>query len=451
LNASQFLFRNFNLAPFFPTTYITFALLSKKMKTVAFHTLGCKLNFAESSTMIRKFTDSGYCVIDFKETADLYVIHSCIVTQQAEHKCIASIRQAKKRNPLAKIAVIGCMPELNRARLEKEGSDLIILGNSDKFFLPEIIDTGIPLDDTKNIQFIPSYSSGSRSRTFFKIQDGCDYYCSYCTIPYARGDSRSGTIEETLQRISEATQDNCNELVLTGINLGDFGRKNHESLFGLLDALQYFKNIKRIRLSSIESNLLDDNIIDLFKDSELFMPHFHIPLQSGSDKILKLMNRRYSAQLFADKVNQIREKIPHACIATDIITGFPGEDEADFEEGYRFLEQLDISYMHVFTYSGRAFTKASEMKLVVESDIKKQRSRKLHHLSEQKKSSFYKEHYGRVCNVLFETEIQGGFISGFSDNYIRVKTKYSEGLKNSIRTIKISHLCEDGVCLAQLL
>ena len=420
------------------------------MKTVAFHTLGCKLNFAESSTLIRQFTESGYTIIDFKESADLYVIHSCIVTQQAERKCIASIRQAKKRNPEAKIAVIGCMPELNKSKLSGEGDDLILLGNSDKFSLPEFITTGKKTTESDRNTFVPSWSSGSRTRTFFKIQDGCDYYCSYCTIPYARGNSRSGLVDETIQRIIEATKNSCKELVLTGINIGDFGRKNGETLFQLLDKLQHIENISRLRISSIEPNLLNDEIISLFANAKNFMPHFHIPLQSGSDKVLKGMNRKYDTKLFAEKVKQIRAMIPHACIATDIITGFPGEDKEEFDKGYSFLEKLDIAYMHVFTYSERENTKAAKMGSTIDSEAKKHRSMKLHRLSEQKKSAFYQANFGRICDVLFESEIQDGYISGFTDNYIRVKTQYTEDLKNSIRTIKILQADPQGVCLAEL-
>jgi threonylcarbamoyladenosine tRNA methylthiotransferase MtaB len=421
------------------------------MKTVAFHTLGCKLNFAESSTLIRQFTASGFRIIDFKQKADLYVIHSCMVTQQAEHKCIASIRQAKKRNPEARIAVIGCMPELNQAKLSKEGDELILLGNSEKFSLPEIILSGKRPAEIDKKTFIPSWSSGNRTRTFFKIQDGCDYYCSYCTIPYARGNSRSGLLADTLSGIREATQNGCNELVLSGVNIGDFGRRHGESLYELLDALQYFDNISRIRLSSIEPDLLHNNIIELFASLKVFMPHFHIPLQAGSDKILKLMNRKYNKELFASKVKTIREKIPHACIATDIITGFPGENENDFEEGYKFLESMEISYMHVFTYSERTNTKAAEMNSHDEPEVKKYRSMKLHRLSEFKKARFYENHYGRICNVLFESEMQNGYLTGFTDNYIRIKTKFDETLKNTIRTVKILETGPDGVCCSELL
>ncbi|MEI6853573.1 MAG: MiaB/RimO family radical SAM methylthiotransferase, partial [Bacteroidota bacterium] len=282
------------------------------------------------------------------------------------------------------------------------------------------------------------------------IQDGCDYYCSYCTIPYARGNSRSGTLTDTLASIREATKTGCKELVLTGINIGDFGRKNGESIYELLNALQDFENIDRIRLSSIEPDLLHKDIITLFAGTKIFMPHFHIPLQAGADKILKLMNRKYNMEHFASKVKTIKEIIPHACIATDIITGFPGEDDSDFQEGYDFLESLDISYMHVFTYSERNNTKAAKMESAVGADVKKYRSMKLHRLSEFKKSRFYESHIGRVCEVLFESEVHDGYLSGFSDNYIRVKTKFDNAIINSIQTVKILQIDTDGVCISEL-
>jgi threonylcarbamoyladenosine tRNA methylthiotransferase MtaB len=340
---------------------------------------------------------------------------------------------------------------LNKDKLSKEDEDLILLGNADKFSLPEIILTGKLHAKTDRNAFIPSWSSGDRTRTFFKIQDGCDYYCSYCTIPYARGNSRSGSLADTLSSIREATKNGCNELVLSGVNIGDFGRYQGETLYELLDALQYFDNIHRIRLSSIEPDLLHNNIIELFASSKIFMPHFHVPLQAGSDEILKLMNRKYDTELYASKLKTIREKIPYACIATDIITGFPGEDENDFKEGYKFLESLDISYMHVFTYSERSSTKAAEMTSPVDPEVKKYRSMKLHRLSEFKKNRFYENHYGRICDALFESETQDGHLIGFTDNYIRVKTKFDETLKNTIRTVKILQTDHDGVCWTELL
>ncbi len=421
------------------------------MKTIAIHTLGCKLNFAESSTIMRQFEKAEFRIVDFKEKADVFVIHSCTVTQQAEHKCIAAIRQAKKRNPEAQIAVIGCMPEINKERLEKEDSSLLLLGNKEKFSLPEIIMFGKSRISTQNEVFQPSYSSGNRTRTFLKIQDGCDYFCSYCTIPLARGRSRSANINETLNSICEATRNGCKELVVTGINIGDFGKNQSESLYKLLIEIEKIRQISRIRLSSIEPDLLTEDIIKLFAESGKFMPHFHIPLQSGSNKILKLMNRRYSADLFAMKVNTIKEILPHACVATDIICGFPGEDDANFTEGYDFLHELPISYMHVFTFSERKGTKAFDLAKKVRSEIKKERSEKLHKLSEQKKHYFYSENKNRVCNVLFESEIHNGFILGFSDNYIRVKTLFSTELINEIRKIKITNTDSDGICNVELL
>ncbi len=420
------------------------------MKTVAIHTLGCKLNFAESSTIMRQFQESGFTLIDFKEKADVFVIHSCIVTHQAERKCIAAIRQAQKRNPDAQIAVIGCMPELNKERLEQEDGNLLLIGNNAKFSLPEIILNGISSDIPQLETFQPSYSSGDRTRTFLKIQDGCDYFCSYCTIPFARGRSRSGNIEETLQYICEATRNGCKELVLTGINIGDFGKKQSESLFKLLVEIEKIPTIKRLRISSIEPDLLTDEIIELFAASKKFMPHFHIPLQSGCDKILKLMHRKYTTDTFAARVSKIKQIMPHACIATDIICGFPGENDEDFKQTYKFLQKLPISYLHVFTFSERVGTKAYELEHKVESKLKKARSKKLHELSDQKKRFFYAENRNRICDTLFESEVHDGYILGFTDNYVRVKTAYNKDLTNEIRTIKILKIGSDEICEAEL-
>ncbi len=420
------------------------------MKTVAIHTLGCKLNFAESSTIMRQFQESGFTLIDFKEKADVFVIHSCIVTHQAERKCIAAIRQAQKRNPEAQIAVIGCMPELNKERLEQEDSKLLLLGNNAKFSLPEIILNGISSTISQPETFQPSYSSGDRTRTFLKIQDGCDYFCAYCTIPFARGRSRSGNIEETLKYICEATRNGCKELVLTGINIGDFGKKQSESLFNLLVEIEKIPAIKRLRISSIEPDLLTDEIIELFAASKKFMPHFHIPLQSGCDKILKLMHRKYTTETFAARVTKIKKIMPHACIATDIICGFPGESDEDFKQTYKFLQKLPISYMHVFAFSERVGTKAYDLEHKVESKLKKARSKKLHELSDQKKRFFYAENRNRVCDALFESEVHDGHILGFTDNYVRVKTPFNKELTNEIRTIKILKIGSDEICEAEL-
>lgn len=421
------------------------------MKTVAFHTLGCKLNFAESSTIIREFTDKGYRIAGFKEKADVYVIHSCMVTQQAERKCIYALRQAKMRNPEAQIAVIGCMPELNAERLRKEGTNILLVGNSNKFELPDLLDASGTSIAHKPETFIPSWSSEGRTRTFFKVQDGCDYFCGYCTIPLARGRSRSATVEDTLSSIAEATEHGCKELVLSGINIGDFGKKNNETLYQLLCKIIELKNINRIRLSSIEPDLTSDDIIRLFAENPCFMPHFHIPLQSGSDEILTAMGRRYDTKLFAEKVQKIKDLIPHACIATDVITGYPGETDRNHQEAMSFIEKTDLSYMHVFTFSERKNTRAYNMENQVAANIKKIRSHELHELSERKKTTFYNQYTGRICEALFESETVNTSLLGYTDNYIRIKTPASRELVNSIQKVKITGIDNDGICTIQLI
>ncbi|HOY31153.1 MAG TPA: tRNA (N(6)-L-threonylcarbamoyladenosine(37)-C(2))-methylthiotransferase MtaB [Bacteroidales bacterium] len=418
---------------------------------MAFHTLGCKLNFAESSTIIRRFVRNGYRLIGFKEKADVYVIHSCMVTQQAERKCIYALRQARVRNPEARIAVIGCMTELNAERLRKEDTELVLLGNNNKFELPDLLYTAPAENTDKPVRFVPSWSTEGRTRTFFKIQDGCDYFCGYCTIPLARGRSRSATIAQTLASITEATKKGCSELVLSGINIGDFGKNNDESLYGLLLQIKDNTNVSRIRLSSIEPDLASDLIIDLFAAHPCFMPHFHIPLQSGSDAVLKMMGRKYDTALFAEKARKIKSLMPHACIATDLITGYPGETETDHRNTIRFIEKTDISYMHVFTFSERKNTRAIKMEQQVPVKIRKQRSLELHELSEQKKQFFYSQHVGRECEALFESEITYSSLLGYTDNYIRVKIPAGRELANSIQKIIITGMDTDGFCTAKLI
>ncbi|MCK9612162.1 MAG: tRNA (N(6)-L-threonylcarbamoyladenosine(37)-C(2))-methylthiotransferase MtaB [Bacteroidales bacterium] len=404
------------------------------------------MNFAESSAISQKFIQKGYRLVDFTSTANIYVIHSCMVTQQAERKCIASIRQAQKKNPAACVAVIGCMAELKKERLSKEGTNLLLLGNNSKYDIVDILENKKIFQRNTAETFVPSWSHEGRTRIFFKVQDGCDYFCSYCTIPLARGRSRSATVESTIKNIQDATSGKCNELVLTGINLGDFGRKNSETLLDLLTEIEKFKNIKRIRLSSIEPDLVNDQVIEFILSHPQFMPHFHIPLQSGSDKILKLMKRNYNTGLFAARVEKIKKLIPHACVATDIITGFPGETETEHQETVDFINKTDISYIHVFTYSSRPDTKAEKATQQVGEKIKKMRSRELHQISDDKKNKFYNENIGRECDALFESKIYKGFVLGYTDNYIRVKAKFSEDILNSIRTIKIKSIDNEGIC-----
>ena len=417
-------------------------------KTVAFHHFGCKVNFAEESTLSRQFIEKGYKLIDFREIADVYVISTCIVTAVAEKKCRAAIRQAHKINPDAKIAVIGCYSELKKDEIAKMDGVNVILGHTGKFNLLEAIEQESIEIETEvkpytSHDFIPSFSYGDRTRSFLKIQDGCDYYCAYCTIPLARGHSRSDTIGNVLQSVREVIETGIKEIVLTGVNIGDFGRLNNESFIDLLKSLDDIKDIQRIRLSSIEPDLLSDEIIDFIGQSERIMPHFHIPLQSGSDHVLKAMKRKYNKDLFASRVQKIRSILPLACIASDVIIGFPGETDEDFSETVELIERLDISYLHVFSYSSRENTLASKMTDLVQDKIKKQRSGILHDLSEKKKKSFYLKNQGHEAHVLFESDNSNGFMHGFTGNYVKVSTLYNPEFVNQIKTVKLEQLDKD--------
>lgn len=415
------------------------------MKKIAFHTFGCKLNFAETSTITRDFRNREFTVVDFKENADYYIIHSCIVTGNAEKKCIAAIKQVRRKHPESKIAVIGCMSELNKEKLEKTGMVDYIIGNNDKYSLFNILTSDNTANDNKTGAFISSYSVEERTRSFIKIQDGCDYFCSYCAIPFARGRSRSDKINNIVNITNEIAKSGINEIVLTGVNIGDFGKHNNESFKLLLETLEKETTIKRIRFSSIEPDLCTDDIIKIVAGSEKILPHFHIPLQSGSDKVLKLMNRKYSTELFNDKVKKIKELLPYSCIATDIITGFPGETEKDFADTYNFIEQTELSYLHVFTYSERNNSKSAKMEGKVDAAVKKHRSELLHKLSETKKADFYKMNSGKIRKVLFESDINKGFIYGFTENYIKVRIHYLPELVNNINNVELTNLNADFV------
>jgi threonylcarbamoyladenosine tRNA methylthiotransferase MtaB len=363
-------------------------------KTVAFHHFGCKVNFAEESTLSRQFIEKGYKLIDFREIADVYIISTCIVTAVAEKKCRAAIRQAHKINPDAKIAVIGCYSELKKDEIAKIEGVNVILGHTGKFNVLEAIEQNAPDIESEvkpysRHDFIPSFSYGDRTRSFLKIQDGCDYFCSYCTIPFARGHSRSDTISHVLQSAGEVIRTGIKEIVLTGVNIGDFGRQNNESFIDLLKALDEVRDLQRVRISSIEPDLLSDEIINFIGQSKRIMPHFHIPLQSGSDRMLKAMKRKYSRDLFTSRVQKIHSTLPLACIASDVIVGFPGESDDDFTATVELIEELTISYLHVFSYSSRENTLASKMTDLVPDKIKKQRSEVLHDLSDLKKKTFY--------------------------------------------------------------
>jgi len=373
------------------------------------------------------------------------------VTAVAEKKCRAAIRQAHKQNPEAKIAVIGCFPELKPEELRQmEGVDLV-LGHTAKFhLLEELENLGRPSHFEIKEEFIPSYSWGDRTRSFLKIQDGCDYFCTYCTIPFARGRSRSDTIGNVLKNAGEIARHGVHEIVLTGVNIGDFGKQGGESFFGLIKELDKVNGIDRIRISSIEPDLLRDEIIEFVAGSGKFLPHFHIPLQSGCNKILKAMHRKYDCELYQNSIRKIKSLMPFACIAADVIVGFPGETEDDFDETLNFIQHLDISYLHVFTYSKRDNTVAAKMAEMIPEKIRKQRSEKLHALSCNKKQIFYLQNQGRQVNVLFESDHTDGYMHGFSENYIRVKTRYNPALVNTIQPVLLLNPDPDGCYIDEL-
>ena len=425
-------------------------------KSIAFHHFGCKVNFAEASALSRQFQENGFEVKDFHDPADVYVISTCVVTTVAEKKCRAAIRQAHKINPGAKIAVIGCFSELKPGELaQMEGVDLV-LGHTAKFRLLEELqklndlsshdyheNLGETVKSSPDI-FVPSFSYGDRTRSFLKIQDGCDYYCTYCTIPLARGRSRSDTVENSVKNAREIVAQGVREIILTGVNIGDFGRHNGESFLQLIHALDQVQGLNRIRISSIEPDLLSNEIIDFVATSNNFLPHFHIPLQSGCNKILGAMHRKYTRELYASRVKRIKELMPLACIAADVIVGFPGESDEDFLDTFNFISWLDISYLHVFTYSKRDNTLAARMNTPVPDKVKKERSDALHKLSDEKKHRFYLENKGREVNVLFESDNSQGFMHGFSENYIKVRTPFNPEFVNQVRPIRLEDLDEAG-------
>jgi threonylcarbamoyladenosine tRNA methylthiotransferase MtaB len=426
------------------------------MKKVAFYTLGCKLNFSETSTIGRLFTDAGYAVVDFTDAADVYVINTCSVTEHADKKCRKVVKEALKYAPNAYITIVGCYAQLKPAEIaEIEGVDMV-LGAAEKFRIVEYISdlTKLPkaVVHQQNIEkvnhnFIAAYSIGDRTRTFLKVQDGCDYPCTYCTIPLARGGSRSDTIENVVNRARQIADSGVKEIVLTGVNLGDFGIRNgqrEDKFFDLVKALDEVEGIERIRISSIEPNLLSNEIISFVASSKRFVPHFHIPLQSGSDKILGLMKRRYRRDLYTERVATIKALIPDCCIGVDVIVGFPGETQEDFLDTYQFLNQLDISYLHVFTYSEREQTEAADMAGVVAGSARADRSKMLHILSDKKRRAFYQSQLGSVAEVLFEDDQKNGFMHGFTKNYVKVKAKYDPVMVNEIKTVKLVEMSPDG-------
>jgi len=424
-------------------------------KKVAFYTLGCKLNYSETSSIGRLFNQAGFSTVDFTETPDVFVINTCSVTENADKKCKKVVKEALKISPNAYVTIVGCYAQLKPKEIaEIPGVDMV-LGAAEKFQIVDYI-----TDFTKNPkafvynqpiteanQFVPAYSFGDRTRTFLKVQDGCDYSCTFCTIPLARGGSRSDTINNAVKQAEEIAASGVKEIVLTGVNLGDFGirdgRREHK-FFDLVKALDRVEGIDRIRISSIEPNLLTDEIIEFVAESKRFVPHFHIPLQSGSDKILGLMRRRYKRELYADRVAKIKQLMPHCCIGVDVIVGFPGETREDFIDTYNFLNELNVSYLHVFTYSEREHTLASEMSGVVPGSTRAERSKMLHILSDKKRRAFYEAQLGNTGEVLFEGDIKDGFMHGFTRNYVKVKTKYDPVLVNELKTVCLANILPDG-------
>ena len=418
--------------------------MSTPTKRIALHTLGCKLNFSETATISRDFIQHGFEKVDYQDKADIYVLNTCSVTENADKEARKLIRQAKRRNPDSTVAVIGCYAQLKPNDIAIIDGVDIVLGAEEKFNLLNHLD-GIDLNGCTQViqskidhvhKFTPSYSSGERTRSFLKVQDGCDYNCSFCTIPLARGESRNDTIENTMKTAREVAKTDSREIVLTGVNIGDFGKGTSESFFDLVQQLDMLDGIDRIRISSIEPNLLTNEIIEFCAESNKFMPHFHIPLQSGSDKILSAMRRRYKRDLYEERTEKINSIIPDVCIGVDVIVGFPGETDDDFIDTYNFLNELNISYLHVFTYSERDNTDAAKMGEVVSKEKRAERSKMLHILSDKKRRYFHEKFINQNRPVLFEN-MKNGKLLGHTDNYIQIQVDGGFDLINTIHPVKM--------------
>ena len=432
--------------------------------TVALTTLGCKLNFSETSTISRQFKNVGYSIVKFDQFSDIYIINTCSVTENADKQFKSYVSKALKINQDAFIIAIGCYAQLKPEELANVNGVDLVLGSKEKF---KILDY---LNDFKKNQsskihsceisetnfYRSSFSIGDRTRSFLKVQDGCDYKCTYCTIPLARGISRSDKLDNILRAAKEISDSGIKEIVLTGVNIGDygkgeFGNKNHKNTFlELVTALDKMDGISRVRISSIEPNLLSNDIINFVSNSKKFVPHFHIPMQSGSDTILKLMKRRYLSKLYRDRINHVKQVMPNACIGADVIVGFPGESEEEFMETYNFIKSLDLSYLHVFTYSERDNTEALGLNNVVPSNIRSKRSKLLRALSVQLKRKFYMSQLGTIKNVLFEPENRNGFIYGFSNNYVRIKTPWRSSIKDKIIPFELQNISDDGLVTGEV-
>ena len=427
------------------------------MKKVAFYTLGCKLNYSETSTIARMFESKGYEKVEFNQKPDIFIVNTCSVTENADKKCKKIVREANKINPDGYVAIIGCYAQLKPQEIaDIEGVDAV-LGAAEKFQLIDLLDGFVKEPSQKTakifnqnieeaIDYHTSYSLNDRTRTFLKVQDGCDYPCAYCTIPLARGASRSDTIENVVKAANEIAKSGVREIVLTGVNIGDFGLRNgvrEHTFLDLVKALDEVEGIERFRISSIEPNLLTDETIEFVAQSKRFVPHFHIPLQSGSNKILGLMKRRYKRELYVDRVRKIKELMPHCCIGVDVIVGHAGETDEDFLETYNFLNELNISYLHVFTYSERENTTALLIKPVVPSHKRSERSKMLHILSDKQRRYFYEQQIGKNFTVLFEEDIDNGMMQGFTENYVRITAKYDPLLINETKLVSLLSINEN--------
>ncbi|MFT7269221.1 MAG: threonylcarbamoyladenosine tRNA methylthiotransferase MtaB [Roseivirga sp.] len=429
--------------------------LHTQMRKVAFYTLGCKLNFSETSTISRQFEEKGYRKVDFSDDPDIFIINTCSVTENADKKCAKIVREAQAINADGYVAIIGCYAQLKPKEISEIPGVDAVLGAAEKFRLIELLDgfvkpetTHVLASDIKEATvFNNAYSINDRTRTFLKVQDGCNYHCAFCTIPLARGKSRSDSVESILKSAREIAQTDVKEVVLTGVNIGDFGiqkGKRVERFVDLVKAIDRIEGIDRIRISSIEPNLLTNEIIEYVANSHRFVPHFHIPLQSGNNKTLRSMKRRYLRELYIDRVDKIKVLMPSSCIGVDVIVGFPGESHDDFLDTYNFLNELDISYLHVFTYSERANTAAPEMEGRVSLKERKERSKMLRILSEKKKQQFYRSQLGTNATVLFEDDIENGMMHGFTENYVRVAAKYDPMMINELKEVTLRSINENG-------
>ena len=425
------------------------------MKKVAFYTLGCKLNYSETSTISRMFEEKGYRKVEFTDTPDIFIINTCSVTENADKKCHKIVREARGISPEAYVAIIGCYAQLKPKEIAEIPGVDAVLGAAEKFRLVELLDGFVRTPQPQVLaseiseatRFNTSYSLHDRTRTFLKVQDGCDYSCSFCTIPLARGNSRSDSIQNIVETARGIAATGVREVVITGVNTGDFGLQNGQRVERFIDLIKNLDNVEgidRFRISSIEPNLLTDEIIEFVATSRKFVPHFHIPLQSGSNRVLRLMRRRYQRELYTERVARIKSLMPHCCIGVDVIVGFPGETQEDFLETYKFLNELDISYLHVFTYSERENTLAATMPDVVPGNVRADRSKMLHILSDKKRRKFYEENLGSTATVLFENDVENGLMHGFTPNYVRVTAKYDPLLINELKTLQLISINEKG-------